>query len=466
LTISDRHWLICIVAVLLIFDLVWILYPQPWLPAVLALAVPGLIVMLRYPQLIFTAFFCFSCFKLQDAYPILEPLRLPLLLGGLSIASIILKLALTRSNVSNTSLTPFLVFAALTTLSVLFARNRPVALEFWTDVFVKIIVATYGLAILLKSKDDFALFVRLFMVSGALIAMVAIWNKLNGIGLVEGSRVTIGLDIKSSLGDPNDLAFILMMPLGFCASMALIKPTRLDAVLAWICGVLTMVAITFTQSRGGFLAVATVFATVMVASGRASPLRLAISAVAVAVVYSAMGLANRIADDGSQLAGALDESAQHRLDAWMGAINMVVHRPLTGVGLNNFSDSFYFYADNFFGRDIAVHSTWFGVLAEIGVPGFVAFVWMIVAAVRHTMLTLKLTAPIPGQEQMVAVSLGLLAALAGTAVSGSFLTQGFLWPFYALVALSCGLATWNATQGRAITAPSGRMSAAGHGQTG
>ncbi|MGB0360640.1 MAG: hypothetical protein ACPGEF_04425, partial [Endozoicomonas sp.] len=49
---------------------------------------------------------------------------------------------------------------------------------------------------------------------------VAVSNKLNGIGLVEGSRVTISRHLQSQIGDPNDLSLVLLFPVSFlCAEL-------------------------------------------------------------------------------------------------------------------------------------------------------------------------------------------------------------------------------------------------------
>ena len=56
------------------------------------------------------------------------------------------------------------------------------------------------------------------MISGAAIALVALSNKMNGIGLVEGTRVTISRELRSQLGDPNDLSLVMMFPVSFLAA--------------------------------------------------------------------------------------------------------------------------------------------------------------------------------------------------------------------------------------------------------
>ena len=82
---------------------------------------------------------------------------------------------------------------------------------FITGIYIKIMIMTFAICWLSRSPKDFVLASRLFILSGVLVACVALLNKSNGIGLVEGTRVTIGRDIGSVLGDPNDLSLVLFV---------------------------------------------------------------------------------------------------------------------------------------------------------------------------------------------------------------------------------------------------------------
>ncbi len=69
--------------------------------------------------------------------------------------------------------------------------------------------------------------------------------------LVEGTRVTI-VDFGSMLGDPNDLALVLMFPLAFTTSQASTSESHyLNELGGFVC-VLLLAAIIATQSRGDY----------------------------------------------------------------------------------------------------------------------------------------------------------------------------------------------------------------------
>ena len=65
-----------------------------------------------------------------------------------------------------------------------------------------------------------------------------------------------------------------------------------------------------------------------------------------------------------------DESAAGRIHFWKIAAVMAKAKPLTGVGLNGFAASYATYdPTSQYGEYRQTHSTWFGVLAELGLPG-------------------------------------------------------------------------------------------------
>lgn len=97
------------------------------------------------------------------------------------------------------------------------------------------------------------------MVSGVSVALVALYNKANGIGLVEGTRVTISRDLRSQLGDPNDLSLVLMFPVSFLAAEAFNTSGTRTQRFFGIAGLLIVInGIIATQSRGGLLGICAV----------------------------------------------------------------------------------------------------------------------------------------------------------------------------------------------------------------
>ena len=137
-----------------------------------------------------------------------------------------------------------------------------------------------------------------------------------------------------------------------------------------------------------------------------------------------------------------------RIYAWEAAIGMATDNPLTGVGIDNFFSNYFFYSPHWDGLNHAVHSTWFGVLAETGILGFIVFVITIVMLVKTALRTLSTIEENDTyfSPMIKTVAEALLAGMMGTLVAGTFLTFGFSWPIYILGALIVSLAHWTEQQ--------------------
>ena len=160
-----------------------------------------------------------------------------------------------------------------------------------------------------------------------------------------------------------------------------------------------------------------------------------------ATLFAMAGISDR-ASGGSHEEG-IDESANIRLEAWKAAVSMAIHNPFSGVGLNNYYYNFYFYSDFWDSKNHAVHSTWFGVMAETGFVGFILFILLLHALYRSILYTIR-RCSLPDITKaygsyIPAMSEALLAGAASFLTSGTFLTQGFTWPLYIILALTVSL---------------------------
>ncbi len=353
----------------------------------------------------------------------------------------------------------FVAFAIVVTLGVPFARNPTIALLYWNATYWKIIAMTIVLVWCLRNRTDFSAAIWLLVSSGILIAGMTIHNWYFGIDLVEGTRVTIGRTLFSTpqdienaepgmpipggslLGDPNDLALVLLFPLGF--ALATLVRLRLTRSLGWLCLValpLIVTAIIMTQSRGGALGMLAVFGVVGLYHVRSKLIILALGAGLAVSVAGAMDLGSRQSGGLEELSEAgIDNSALERIYAWTAAVNMTTTYPVRGVGIKNFSSQFRIFSPKWVGRNMDVHSTWLGVMAETGLPGlglFVTIIVMVLVSLRRSWRQLQRMAADP---IYLIFCMALIAGLAGFCVSGTFLTQGFTWPIYLIIGFSIAL---------------------------
>lgn len=349
----------------------------------------------------------------------------------------------------------FTYFFIFTSLCVPFAFDPGISFMQFITIWWKIGVVVYSIGWFARSERDFGLTLSIVMLAGLAIAGVAIYNKLNGIDLIEGSRVTIGLKLfapenpiipldpsqnySSALGDPNELSLVLLFPLGFAAALLFYRVNRFMTLLAFVTLAASVLAIIYTESRGGLLGLLAVGGVIGLKVTKSRALLISAGAIAAIGLFIAMGLSDRATAVGED--GGLDNSSMGRVYSWMAATNMFLDNPITGVGMQSFISAHTTggYEIELTGFNKAVHSTWFGVLAEGGLPGIILFIAMFAAAVRATRHSLKRFEELGGDPRLIACALGLLGGLAGFAVAGAFLTHGFTWPIYFQIGLSIAL---------------------------
>ena len=418
----------------------------------------GLIVCLKYPLQICTVFVAFSFFRLHEAYPFLSPYKIPLALGMLMFVASVLHLFVVKTihPFMTTELKRLAALFAIILVGVIFAQDRNVAWDYMYNVYWKIMLMTFVIAWLAHSDADYKFIARTLILSGALVAAVVIYNKIYGISLVEGTRVAIGrlpealnpedaeknalTNSLSVLADPNDLSLVLLFPLAFAVSMIIYRNSKFDTLLGIVSASAIALAIVFTQSRGGLFGVMAVLGIIGAHRIRSRGLLISLVVIGTLGLGAAMNLKGRVSGGEAELAQtSIDDSSLGRIQAWGTAINMAKRRPLTGVGINNFQGSYVLYTDYWLRVNKAVHSTWFQVLGETGIPGLVTFILLVTATIRSAMRNLRDLVAANAPPIFTATALSLVAGLAGFCAAGTFLTQAFSWPLYVLIGLTAAV---------------------------
>jgi O-antigen ligase len=136
-----------------------------------------------------------------------------------------------------------------------------------------------------------------------------------------------------------------------------------------------------------------------------------------------------------------DESAASRLHFWRVAIRMANDHPLLGVGQIGFQPAYdrYDWTEGEYGRRRAVHSSWFGVLADQGYLGLTMFAALFVAAFHACSRARAITREVKDREALFTIATTLQTALAAAAVGGSFLSFHYIDMMWHLFGFSFAL---------------------------
>lgn len=384
-------------------------------------------------------FILFSYFRLHEAFPVLYNFKIPKMLALASMLGIVwhLFISLKLKPFWHTCHAMFVIFFFWITVCVFMATNRAEAMSMFTGTLTKVFLMVFVISWLINTEKLINWTRFGIMVSGLLVACVAIYNKVNGIGLVEGTRVTISREYRSQIGDPNDLSLILLFPVSFFAGEAFNTRNKPIIRILAVIGLFVMCwGIIATQSRGGLLGILTIFGF-FISKRIKNPVVLGgIGAVAGIFLLALAGISDR--QSGGAAEEGVDASAMGRIYAWQAAINMALANPFTGVGISNFYVNYFFYSPHWDGKNHAVHSTWFQVLGEMGFIGLILFILLIVS-IYKSLRRSNLYCKSKNKESLLVNVHILQAGLYGFMISGTFLTQAFTWPLYIVLSLTIAI---------------------------
>lgn len=369
----------------------------------------------RSMAVLFGVFLCYAVFRIQELYPALNVRNLPLMMAIAVALGVVASMPVAGwRTIWDTA--PSMRWQAL--LVVLAVVTAPVGIwmsgSLWSFTFIYSISVIVFLAtvVFLRDRRAMTTVFRMLLLIITILALYTLGDEARTMG--KSDRVKLGVSL-----DPNDLAmlFVVMAPL------ALYMSRRKGVRSGWwtLVAVLCVVAVIPTQSRGAILGLGA--ATIaLVALGTSGWKRTFYLALAIAGAFGLFALASAMGAD--RLSDFSDYSGgESRTAIWKRGLVWMSWRPW-GYGLDNFPIFFGWMN----GRDRAAHNSFIEVGVELGVLGLLAFVMLWLHTARDLLrqrrhaLSLRAT---PGADREAALATFVLAAMAGAAGCGFFLSKAY-----------------------------------------
>jgi probable O-glycosylation ligase (exosortase A-associated) len=312
-----------------------------------------------------------------------------------------------------------LLFLVQATLSTVFSQ-APAWSQAWWFEFAKVMLVGYLIVVHVDSVQR----LRVLLVVMALsLGLESVKQGYAHFLLAPGQANT---NPHPALGDNNGVALGMFMLAPIAGALATTAARRWEQAFWWVLTAGVVFRGITTYSRGGLLA-AGALAVFYAWGNRRNAVTLLVTAGLAATVYVAMPQQFWARWDGITVEGytVSDASMAARLHFWKTAVLMAEDYPVTGVGFNAYPFSYdkYDLSLGDYGTARAVHSTWFGTLAELGWPGLVLLVSILVRAgwgngrVRSR---LRLSSA-PGAAALGQFGHALFAAIVAYVVGGTFL---------------------------------------------
>jgi len=274
------------------------------------------------------------------------------------------------------------------------------------------------------------LWVLAAFVAGALFS--ALYGFLNPASLDEGRAA-------GAVGDPNAEGVVLAASIPLLISMAgIIRRSARMKVVALVGVIIMFLGLVSTVSREALLSLAAVMICACLFGGRwrkrATILLIVGAAVTVGYFVVLAPLAAR------QRVTMADTSG--RSTVWPIALRVIAAHPLLGVGTNNFIvvEGRYINRPGLIDADVVIdhplvtHDAFLESAADLGIPGLVTFVWVLVLCLRTGVQATRKFERL-GDVPMEMTSRAVLLALVATLTSDFFVAgefQKFLWLLLAL----------------------------------
>ncbi|HUQ88890.1 MAG TPA: putative O-glycosylation ligase, exosortase A system-associated [Vicinamibacterales bacterium] len=321
------------------------------------------------------------------------------------------------------------VFLAHSLVSSLLGLHPDYSLSYWRE-FSKTIIVSYVLTLLIQTPADLRLIFTVIVASLGFEAGKQGWAQMV---LNPGAP---NLNAVPFLGDNNLVAVGMAMLLPMVTALGATATGWQKRGFQFLSiGVLYRALSTY--SRGGFLSIGAVGAIYW----WRSPHKLKTgAAVLVATLLVLPVLPQAFWDRMSTITAPADErddSQQSRLHFWQVAVAMANDRPWLGVGHKGYEPAYnqYDWTHGEFMTNRAVHSAWFGVLADLGYPGLLIFLTVTFSSLFACRRVRKWwrRGDLPGPLGHYAI--GLETAMVAFMVGGSFVSFHYnemLWHFFAL----------------------------------
>src|SRR5262245_10162692 len=243
------------------------------------------------------------------------------------------------------------------------------------------------------------------------------------------------------LSNPNDIACVLALMLPLSVICALLQRGLKRWLFFALSGV-SAVAILFTYSRSGFLALIASCGLLIWKGTRGRRVK-TLMPVAVLAAVLLVALPGKYMTRLSTIFNPETDptnSAQEREEHMLRAANLAIRRPIIGVGIGNF----HIYGNN----EMRAHNAFLETAAELGVIGLIAFMIIVFAplrSLRRIERETSLGGPCPDREKHI-ISACLQASFVAFVIYGFFGSIQYDSYLYSLVAFAVAIRRIHASE--------------------
>lgn len=328
-----------------------------------------------------------------------------------------------------------LLFLFQTFLSTVFSEHFDHSWSHWQD-FLKSTIITYLIVVLVNDLTQFRLVLLVMVLSLGFEGAKQGWvYLLTSPGWANANPIAF-------LGDNNGVAVGMLMIVPIFALLAQTTRRRWEQCLYWFLLIGVLYRALSTYSRGGFLACLILGGVYWLRSRQKLRMLLGIGLIILVVLPTLPdAFWTRMQTIQTYDEGEGDKSALGRMHFWAVASEMAQANPLLGVGYLGYIPSYdtYDFSYGEYGGHKAVHSAYFGVLAELGYPGAMLYVLILFCAFHSCYRVHRLIRKDAKSSEWDKYAVALETSLIVFLVGSLFLSFQYIEIFWHIIGLSFAL---------------------------
>ncbi|VBB06319.1 o-antigen ligase [Lucifera butyrica] len=305
----------------------------------------------------------------------------------------------------------------LSGLSIFVSPNKDFSFYNYYHLMGRYILLYYFVVSNIRSRSQLKSLVWALLGAAFVVSVYGLYQYVHGVDIstfqwVDDSEFPdLKTRIFSTLYNPNLLAGFLVIMMAIAGGIGIKSDNvRRKIVLALLVAILGL-CLVLTYSRGAWLSILVIFVTYGIIYNRKVLWLLFLIPIMVFFAHDAVG--ERLVS----IFNPTDTSATMRMAIWESTLSMIMDHPFLGIGWGAYWLVYPKY--DFFIQDAAVkiyhaHNMYLHIAAEIGIPGLLVFLTIMIGHARAAYCVLRST-----QDRWLAgLMLGVLSAILGLAVSG------------------------------------------------
>ncbi|MDR3590222.1 MAG: O-antigen ligase family protein [Negativicutes bacterium] len=311
-----------------------------------------------------------------------------------------------------------ILFVILSAASIWGSPNRDFSFYNYYHLMGRYVVLYYLVINNIRSASQVRRLITTVLVSAAVVAAFGFYQYIHGIDTsafqwVDGEQFPeLKVRVFSTLKNPNLLAAFLVVIMAIATGLGLSTRSLAGKILCFGFVLVLGVCLALTYSRGAWICVLAVIAVFGVLKNKKVFWLLALLPVAIMLVGHEVFLERLLS-----IMNPTDTSSTLRLALWESTVAMIEDNPWFGIGWGAYwmvYPEYDFFVLNASTKIFHAHNMYLNIAAEIGIPGLLAFLAILVGHTHRAFVLLHRAT----DRWTRGLMLGIFAALLAIVISG------------------------------------------------